>query len=115
MLRALFVSVIVMFGAAQSLRSPFYGLLFYLWIAYFRPEDWLWYDFVSQLNLSFIVGVFVLASTFLSGTRVRFGTGPVLMLLFLCHTLLSTVLSDSFSYSFGYWQDFAKSTVIGII
>lgn len=115
MLRTLFVTAILMFGAAQSMRGPFYGLLFYLWMAYFRPEYWLWYDFVSPLNLSLIVGVFVFASTFLAGDRIRWGAGPVLMLLFLGQSLVSTVLSDTFSYSFGYWQDFAKSTIISIL
>ena len=42
MLRSIFVIGIIVFGLSQALRSPFYGLLFYLWLAYFRPELWLW-------------------------------------------------------------------------
>jgi putative inorganic carbon (HCO3(-)) transporter len=115
MLRAIFVSVIILYGLFQSFRSPFYALLFYLWIAYFRPEFWLWSDWVSQLNLSLIVGVIVLISTVLSGRRLRFGIGPCLMLLFLAQTLVSTLMSPAFAYAWPYWQDFAKSTIISLL
>ena len=29
-------------GGVNALRGPVEALLFYLWIAYFRPEQWLW-------------------------------------------------------------------------
>lgn len=115
MLRTLFVVVIILYGLLQSFRSPFYALLFYLWIAYFRPEFWLWSDWVSQLNLSLIVGVIVLVSTVLSGRRLRFGVGPFLMLLLLIQSLVSTLVSPAFNFSWVYWQDFAKSTIISLL
>lgn len=115
MLRALFVSIIIVFGLVQSFRGPFYALLFYLWIAYFRPEFWLWSDFITQLNLSLIVGVFVLISTVLWGPRLRFGVGPCLMLLLLAQGLVSTLMSPAFDYAWPYWQDFAKSTIISCL
>ena len=115
MLRALFVSVIILYGLFQSFRRPFYALLFYIWMAYFRPEYWLWTDFVSQLNLSLIVGVMVLVGTLLSGRRLRFGIGPCLLLLFLAQTFLATMMSQAFGYSWLYWQDFAKSTIISFL
>ena len=43
MLRALFVSAIIVYGVFQSFRGPFYGLLFYLWLALVNDWD-------SQLN-----------------------------------------------------------------
>src|SRR5258708_3902442 len=115
MLRTLFVLAIVGFGVVQSFRGPFHALLFYLWIAYFRPESWLWFDFLSSLNLSLIVGVAVLGSTLLSGRRLRLGYGPALMLLFVAQSLLSTVMSPAFGYSWPFWQDFAKSVVISLL
>lgn len=115
MLRALFVSAIIVYGVFQSFRGPFYGLLFYLWLAYFRPEYWLWSDFVSQLNLSFIVGVTVLVSTMLSGRKLRLGIGPCLMILFLGQSFISTMMSPAFAYAWPYWQDFAKSTTISLL
>src|SRR5262249_52349673 len=115
MLRALFVSAIMAFGLWQSLRGPFYGLLFYLWLAYFRPESWVWFDFVTSLNLSLIVGVGVVAWTVLSGRRLPRGSGPVLMMLFVALSLLSTLLSPAFVYSWHSWQEFAKAVVIGVL
>ena len=38
MLRALFVIGIICYGCVKSVKGPFYALLLYLWIAYFRPE-----------------------------------------------------------------------------
>jgi probable O-glycosylation ligase (exosortase A-associated) len=115
MLRALFVAALVLVGVRYTLKGPFYGLLFYLWIAYFRPEDWLWIDYFSALNLSLIVGVVVLLGTLLSGERLRFGVGQGLMLLFLAQSTLSVILSPASTYATQYWQDFAKSTVICLL
>jgi probable O-glycosylation ligase (exosortase A-associated) len=115
MLRAIFVGVIILYGLYQSFRSPFYALLFYLWIAYFRPEYWLWSDWVTQLNLSLIVGVLVLGSTVLSGRRLRLGIGPCLMLLLMAQSFISTMMSPVFDFSFIFWQDFAKSTIISLL
>ncbi len=115
MLRTIFVAVIILYGLFQSFRSPFYALLFYLWIAYFRPEFWIWSDWFTQLNLSLIVGVMVLGATVLSGRRLRLGVGPCLMLLFLVLSFASTMLSSAFDASFAFWQDFAKSTIISLL
>src|SRR5262245_3621544 len=115
MLRAIFVTALILLGIAASLRGPFYALLFYLWLAYFRPEQWLWFDFVTPLNLSFITGVFVLLCTLFAGYRIRFGFAPLLMLLFLAQTLISTAASPEFAYAWPYWQDFAKSVIISVL
>ena len=40
MLRMIFVTLIIIAGTFFAIQSPFYGLLFYLWNAYFRPESW---------------------------------------------------------------------------
>jgi hypothetical protein len=42
MLRFAFASALLIIGAVQSVRGPFYILLFYLFFAYFRPETWIW-------------------------------------------------------------------------
>ena len=115
MLRALFVIAIILFGIRMSMRGPFYALLLYLWWAYFRPDYWLWYDFVSQLNLSLFVGIIVLVGTVFSGRKLQFGNGAAFMLLMAGQGLISTIFSPAFSYSFPYWQDFAKSTIISVL
>src|SRR5712691_9791045 len=95
MLRTILVAGIIVAGAAYSWKSPFYALLFYLWIAYFRPEAWVYDDFVSTINLSFLVGLFALVSTLVSGQKLRGGVGPALLFLFLGQSLLSTLLSPA--------------------
>jgi probable O-glycosylation ligase (exosortase A-associated) len=115
MLRMAFVFAIVAFGITQAMRGPFYALLFYLWIAYFRPEMWVWSDFVASLNLSLIVGVFVVIRTLFSQEKIRFGVGPCLMFIFLTQSLISTLSSSEFDYAWRYFTEFAKATVICVL
>lgn len=56
MLRIIFVSSILAIGAVLSLQSAFNALLFYLWIAYFRPEQWVWTKFFLMVPTSLAVG-----------------------------------------------------------
>ena len=116
MLRALLVIGIIVYGCAKSVQGPFYALLFYLWIAYFRPEQWLWFDFYSQLNLSFLVGIAVLLSTLIApGEKLRFGFGSVLMIVFLVQSTLSTLFSPHSDYAFPYYEDFLKCIIISLV
>src|SRR5215216_4366419 len=115
MLRSIFVIAIILVGVRYSLKGPFYALLVYLWIAYFRPESWLWSDFFTQLNLSFIVGIVILGATLLSGRQLRFGGGALLLLLVAVQSLFSTLMSPVFEYSWPFCQDFLKTTVISFL
>ena len=112
MLRTLFVLLLITGGVYYSLQGPFYALLFYLWNAYFRPEDWLWTNFVSNLRLSYIIGLYLVLTSLLSRQRFVLNGKIGLILLFLLHTFLSTWFSEHFAYSWLYWQDFLKSTLI---
>ena len=40
MLRNVFVLAIVAVGTWYAFQGPYYALLFYLWNAYFRQDDW---------------------------------------------------------------------------
>ena len=47
-------------GTFYALISPFYALLFYLWNAYFRPEEWIWWlDVASRSACRSIIGMYV--------------------------------------------------------
>jgi probable O-glycosylation ligase (exosortase A-associated) len=115
MLRSIFVLGLMLVGLRYALKGPFYALLCYLWLAYFRPDRWLWFDFTKQLNLSFIVGVAVIGMTLFSRERFRAGVGPLLLAAFLVQTLLSTLFSQAFDTSWPYWQEFAKTMVMGYL
>jgi putative inorganic carbon (hco3(-)) transporter len=112
MLRTLFVLILVAIGGYYAVQSPFYALLFYIGNAYFRPEDWVWTNFVSTLKLSLLSGVLVVATTFLSRQRFVWNGRIAIVWLFLLHTLLSTIGSENLAYSWSYWTDFLKTIII---
>jgi probable O-glycosylation ligase (exosortase A-associated) len=112
MLRTLFVLLLVTIGVYYSLQGPFYALLFYIWNAYFRPEEWVWTDHIRSLKLSFFIGIYVVLTSLFSGQRFVLNVRVILILLFLLHTFLSTLFSEHFDYSWFYWKDFLKSTII---
>jgi putative inorganic carbon (HCO3(-)) transporter len=115
MLRMVFAIGLLLFGAAQSLRGPFYALLFYLGIAYFRPETWVWGDSLQGLNLSFIVGCAALVMTLFSAERPRLSAPVILILVFTAHGLLATLLSPHPDWAFVWWKGFAKVAVISVL
>jgi putative inorganic carbon (HCO3(-)) transporter len=113
MLRTIFVAAIVLFGAQYALRDAFGALLLYLWIAYFRPETWLWYaDWLTALNLSFLFGVYLLARAPRSDAKFRLDLRSSLLMMFLGLSLLSTLTSDYIAYAWPWWVNFAKAMVI---
>src|SRR3954471_8375411 len=116
MLRMIFAIAFLLYGAKQALRGPFHGLMFYLAFAYFRPETWVWGDQLQSLNLSFVIGVYVVGATLLSPTeRIKWNGPAALIAIFCIHGLISTVLSKYFDWSFHYWTEFAKVTVITVL
>jgi putative inorganic carbon (hco3(-)) transporter len=112
MLRTFFVLLLITGGVYYSLQGPFYALLFYIWNAYFRPEEWLWTNFVSNLRLSYFIGLYLVLTSLLSRQRFVLNGKIGLILLFLLHTFLCTWFSEHFTYSWLYWQDFLKSILI---
>src|SRR3954471_17408695 len=99
MFRTLFVLLIAAFGTASVFAGPFNGLLYYLWIAHFRPETWVWDDFVRSLNLSFIAGVLTVGAFMFSRERLKFDKRSALLFAFLLQSLISTLLSPYVDYS----------------
>ena len=71
MLRLAIFLIAAAIGTYYALQAPFYALLCYLANAYFRPEDWVWGDFVRSLRLSFVIGLYVIVSTVVSRHRLR--------------------------------------------
>jgi probable O-glycosylation ligase (exosortase A-associated) len=103
-------------GAYYAVQSPFYGLLFYLWFAYFRPDYFIgWIDLVWELGLSSKIGYFLLVSTVITGQRFRFGLGEVLLLLFLVWTLLSALFSALPEVAWLFWRNFAPSVIFAYV
>jgi probable O-glycosylation ligase (exosortase A-associated) len=114
-LRTLFVVIALIAGWGFALQSAIYAACLYLWIAYFRPESWAWSDIFSTLNLSYVAGAYLVIRTIMSGIKISFDWRSVLLMLFLAQSLISTALGLNPTYSFGYWQDFAKMIVVSIL
>src|SRR5262245_7524373 len=112
MLRLIFVLVIIAFGAGASLFSPFYALLFYLWNAYFRPDDWTYGGFIASLNLSFVIGTYLVLATAVTFQRLRINIRIVLLALFFGQTIISVMNSEHPASSFAAWIDFSKVMLV---
>jgi probable O-glycosylation ligase (exosortase A-associated) len=112
MLRNIFVLALVACGTWYAFQGAYYALLFYLWNAYFRPESWVWGSLIGQLNLSFYIGVYLVAITLLSFQQFVFNGRVALLLLFAAQTLISTLLSEYPDVSWMYWTEFAKALLI---
>ena len=96
----------------MAFGSPLYALMLYLWIAYFRPEQWVWTRFLYTLDLSFYAGLLLLVRTALSQVRIRIDLRSLLLFSFLLHAGISTWLGFDPVYSWVYYRAFIKSTVI---
>ena len=112
MLRLWFVGLLFAAGTVMAFVSPLWALMLYLWIAYFRPEMWVWEDSLSTLDISFYAGLLLLVRTVLSPVRFRIDRRSLLLFAFLLHAGISTWLGVYPAYSWIYYQDFIKSTII---
>lgn len=119
MLRMIFVIVLILAGIFFSLQSAFYGLLFYLWNAYFRPEFWSYGWFIYSLRLSLLIGAYVVIRTVLSGFRPRMNLQAALIWLFFMQAVVGCVTSEvpdlSWGYLNGFWKVMLMSYLIVIL
>jgi probable O-glycosylation ligase (exosortase A-associated) len=112
MLRLIFVFLIIAAGTFFAAQAPFYALLFYLWNAYFRPEDWTYGGLIRSLHLSFVIGVYLVLRTAVSLPKLRINLGTALILLFLAQAILGTVQSEHPLWSWSFLSDFFKVLLI---
>ncbi len=115
MLRLIFVFTIILVGALVSLKGPFYALLFYLWYAYFRPEQWVWTDLISPLHLSLILGAYLVITSVFTLRNFRFSKTNVLILLFLIQSALSLFTAENPEWSTKYWIEFLKVLIVAVL
>ena len=66
MLRFLFVASILVPGVILAMRDRFIALLLYLWFAFFRPQDWIWFD-ITSLRLSLLLGALLVVPALFVG------------------------------------------------
>jgi probable O-glycosylation ligase (exosortase A-associated) len=115
MLRNIFVSVIILVGVFYAAQGPFYALLFYLWNAYFRPEQWVYGDTVFSLKLSLVIGVYLVATAVLAARGFRLSSRVALLFAFFLQTALSTFFAEHFDWSWPLWIEFAKVVLVSYL
>jgi probable O-glycosylation ligase (exosortase A-associated) len=98
-------------------RGPFNALLLYIWVAYFRPEQWVWGAWVREAHLSIVVGTILVLLTIvtLRPDRLKLTGDIALLLLFLVQATLSTVFSQAPAWSQAWWFEFAKVMLVGYL
>ena len=112
MLRSLIVILLLGIGTYGLLHGPFYGLLFYTWNAYFRPEEWLWSDTLRQIPLSFMIASYVILASLVARNRFIINRKILLLLVFSIHAFISTLYSSYLDYSWPYLVEFFKLLII---
>jgi probable O-glycosylation ligase (exosortase A-associated) len=115
MLRTIFVLTIALAGLGYAFQGPFYGLLFYLWVAYFRPEQWAWSSLIYSLNLSLVSGICVVVGAFASPTRWPSNLRVAMLGLFLLQCLLSLAFAVDVAYAWPFLFEFFKAIVISYV
>lgn len=115
MLRSIFVVILLLVGAYFALHSAYGALLFYIGLSYFRPEQWLWYDFTSQLNLYFIVGAYLSFITLFSRQKFVFNIRIFILFLFLIYAFITVIFSHNTDFSMHYWLNFLRTIVISYV
>jgi len=111
MLRTIFSLALIVFGIGHAIRGPFYALLFYLWIAYFRPDSFVWEGFIRHLPLSFWAGAWLLFTSVVTGKAFRIDLRLSLLVVFVLHALASSLASAE-PLAIVVWQDFLQSAII---
>jgi putative inorganic carbon (HCO3(-)) transporter len=53
-------------GTVAAVSSRFAALLFYLWFAVFRPQEWVWMD-ITSLRLSLVIALMLVVPSVLTG------------------------------------------------
>jgi probable O-glycosylation ligase (exosortase A-associated) len=115
MLRMIFVLTIIVFGSFFAALGPFEGLLFYLWNAYFRPDYWTYGRFIMSLNLSLIIGVYVVLRTLFKLPDPKINLSTILIWAFFFQTFISTLNSISPATSWPQLDVFARVIIITYI
>jgi putative inorganic carbon (hco3(-)) transporter len=115
MLRTIFITLLFFAGWAYALQSALYAACLYLWIAYFRPESWVWGPVVASLNMSFLAGVFLLFRSVISGVKIQLTLGNSLLILFLVHSVVSSVFGIDPAYSYPPLELFAKTVIVSFL
>jgi putative inorganic carbon (HCO3(-)) transporter len=111
MLRATFVLTLVAAGFAGALWSRHVALLTYVWMALFRPFEWIYTDF-QFLRPSLLAGLLLLVPCLMTGVLPNF-THPLTLLTGLfTATIFVAQLSSPYAGDWVWVDQFTRLTVV---
>ena len=113
-MRDLAVLTFIGVGLLASLVNAFTSVLFYWWVAIFRPQDYVWGD-IDFLRISLVAGVIVVVGCLVRGIlpKVRGTTGVALIAIVILTAVATYTNGCSFSLT---WLDHvARLTLILLI
>jgi probable O-glycosylation ligase (exosortase A-associated) len=108
MIRSVLPLALLVVGIYYASRGPFFALLVYFANAYFRPETYAWGDSLARLNLSLLIGISVIALTFVARQKLVWNGRVTLVWLFLGLSLFSSLASGYSDYSWPFAVEFLK-------
>ncbi len=111
-MRTILAFAMIVVGAFYALHGAFPTLLFYLWNAYFRPEEWVWSSVILSLRLSLVLGVCVVVTTLFSKSRLFWNRRLTVVLFFVLHCGLSTWLAADRDVSWAWYEPFLRIMLI---
>jgi probable O-glycosylation ligase (exosortase A-associated) len=115
-MRIAVVYVLLTIGVIYALQGPLQALVLYLWLAYFRPDRWIyWQNPFTTMNLSYFAGIYLLLRTVLGGTSFRLDLRTALLGALLVQSGISAVTSDYATRCTFFFQSFAKSLIISYL
>ena len=111
MLRLIFVLGVIAVGCATAIYSAFGALLFYMWFALFRPQEWVWID-ITAYRPSLVIGLILVVRCVVSGILPNLShplsIGAVLFLL-AAFVGLQGAVDPELAW---YWFDFLSKLIV---
>jgi probable O-glycosylation ligase (exosortase A-associated) len=111
MLRLIAILIVFAIGFVASLMSRFAALLFYIWFALFRPQEWSWID-ISSLRPSLFLGLLLVVPSLFVGILPNI-THPLSIgaMAFLLSSVLAQV--DAIDPAQGlFWLDYLARLIL---
>ena len=102
-------------GSVGAFRSPLFAAGLYLWIAYFRPEGWVYTSFFASLYPSVRLRRVPDHSELAAGISLTPTWRSMLLLLFLALSAASAIFGLHRDVSFLFLQAFAKTVLISYL
>ncbi len=115
MLRVIFVVSLIVGLSVFALQGPVEALVLYLWLAYFRPEAWVYTPFFRTLPLSFIAAGYLLLRFSLSSVRPRLDLRVLVLLAFISLALVSALNSPHYEQAIAMFLILLKAFLVSYL